>query len=157
MEIERKWLLDRFPQGLPEVERAHVEQTYLCTRPVVRVRMKRTAAGCGYVLCFKGEGSLVREEIELPLDRETYGRIRALAGAEPIRKDYLVYALPGGLLLECSLVDEGTPQSFLYAEVEFETVEAAHAFAAPPFLGRELTGLPGWSMSDYWARTRLER
>ena len=157
MEIERKWLISGFPEGLPELERAHAEQSYLCTAPVVRVRKKWNASGCSYVLCFKGKGTLAREEIELMLDAGTYERIRALAGADPIRKDYRVYALEGGLRLECSRVDEGAPEEFYYAEVEFPTVEEALAFAPPAFLGREVTEESGWGMAAYWARTRAAR
>lgn len=45
-----------------------------------------------------------------------------------IRKDYRIYQLPDGRKLECSLVDGGTENAFLYAEVEFPTVEEANAF-----------------------------
>ena len=38
LEIERKYKLDRFPENLPELTRAAVEQGYLCTRPTVRIR-----------------------------------------------------------------------------------------------------------------------
>ena len=38
MEIERKFLLDSFPQGLPLLEESVMEQGYLCTDPVVRIR-----------------------------------------------------------------------------------------------------------------------
>ena len=71
-----------------------------------------------------------------------------------IEKDYRVYALPDGLRLECSLVDEGTPTAFYYAEVEFDSLEAAYAFQPPAFLGREVTEERGYSMGQYWERKR---
>ncbi len=47
-----------------------------------------------------------------------------------IHKDYRVYRLPDGHLLECSMVDG----KFAYAEVEFASVEEAKAFEMPAFL-----------------------
>ena len=72
-------------------------------------------------------------------------------------KAFRAYALPGGETLEVSLVDEGLPTQFFYAEVEFPTVEAARAFTPPQGagLGREMTEDAGFSMSRYWRRTRL--
>ena len=68
MEIERKFLIDGFPQGLPLLEEAVVYQGYLCVDPVVRIRSKETAGKkTSYVLCFKGEGTLARQEIEMDL------------------------------------------------------------------------------------------
>jgi len=71
-----------------------------------------------------------------------------------VRKDYRVYALPDGLKLECSLVDEGPPTAFYYAEVEFASLEEAYAFQPPPFLGREVTEERGYSMGEYWEKKR---
>ena len=151
MEIERKFLIDGFPD-LPPVSEKEVEQGYLCTDPVVRIRCARAADRTDYVLCFKGEGTLAREEIELPLDGGTYTRLAGLLKAPLIRKTYKTYALPDGHRLEVSLVDEGAPSAFFYAEVEFDSVEEAKAFVPPPFLGRDVTEEPGFGMSDYWNR-----
>ncbi|MBC8569352.1 hypothetical protein [Zongyangia hominis] len=153
MEIERKFLIDDFP-NLPEIDRAKVEQGYLSTCPVVRIRKKETPQGASYRLCFKGTGTLCREEIELDLEEDVYERLCRLLCMPPIRKDYRVYALPEGLRLECSLVDEGEEGAFFYAEVEFESVEQAHTFVPPAFLGRELTEVPGSSMSNFWERKK---
>ena len=154
MEIERKWKIAGFPEGLEELGSARVEQSYLSVKPVVRIRKKETLNGCDYRLCLKGEGTLVREEVELPLSESEYQRLLALVKGTPIQKEFRTYRLPEGLVLECSLVDAGTPNAFFYAEVEFSSVEEALAYQPPAFLGEEWTGQPGRSMSDYWARTR---
>lgn len=44
----------------------------------------------------------------------------------------------------------------MYAEVEFGSVEEANAFVPPPFLGREMTEVAGFSMSNYWVKGRLD-
>lgn len=155
MEIERKFLTDGFPEGLPELLRADVRQGYLCTRPVVRIRSTRTDDGVRYVLCIKGPGTLARKEIELDLPEDKFRELQTLLPMPMIRKDYRVFALPGGLRLECSRVDDGEPGSFSYAEVEFESVEAARAFEPPAFLGREVTEQPGYSMGNYWENNLL--
>ncbi|MCI8443522.1 MAG: hypothetical protein HFG27_13520 [Provencibacterium sp.] len=160
MEIERKFLIDRYPD-LPEQERILMRQGYLATGPAVRVRSEQRQDKEGnpleearYILCIKGKGKLVREEIELPLEPEIFHRLCALLEAPLIEKRLRTYRLPDGHLLECSLVDPGLPCSFFYAEVEFDSREEALSFSPPGFLGKELTQLPHSSMSDYWLRRR---
>lgn len=156
MEIERKWEICGFPQELPLLESVLMRQGYLVTEPVVRIRSEERAGECRYILCIKGQGTLVREEIETPISRETFERIARMLPAPLICKEYRAYRLPDGHRLEVSLVDGQEPDGFFYAEVEFDTEEEAHTFAAPSFLGKELTELPGSSMSAYWNQ-RLAR
>lgn len=152
MEIERKFLIDEFPGDLPLIKEAEVFQGYLSVDPVVRIRSSRTALGTGYVLCFKGNGTLARQETEIDIDEKTFGELENLLKAPMIRKDYKVYALPDGHKLECSLVDQDTPTSFLFAEVEFETIEEAQAWCPPAFLSREVTEDRSYGMAGYWVR-----
>lgn len=154
MEIERKWLVDGFPTGLPLVREAQMWQGYISTNPVVRIRKTVRAQGTGYILCFKGAGTLAREEIETEISQELFEKLTAFTGQDLVAKKYRAYELPGGEILEVSLVDEGRPTSFYYAEVEFPTVEAAHAFTPPDFLGEEKTENGAFSMSAYWQATR---
>ncbi len=151
MEIERKFLIDHFPDEFPLLHRSIMRQGYLCTRPAVRIRSTEREGKITYILCVKGKGTLVREEVEVPLTADAFGRMASILGAPLIEKDLRVYALPGGEHLECNLVDG----HFWYAEVEFPTVEAARAFTPPPFLGREVTEEPGFSMAAYWEKRTL--
>ena len=168
MEIERKWEIGGFPQQLPLLEQVRMRQGYLVTEPVVRIRSEERADGCSYILCIKGKGTLVREEIETPISEEVFARIAGMLPAPLIEtlpysppgmvleKEYRAYRLADGHRLEVSLVDKDQPGGFFYAEVEFATEQEARAFVPPDFLGKELTELPGSSMSDYWNR-RLAR
>ncbi len=156
MEIERKFLISGFPD-LPVAESSEMEQGYLCVKPVVRIRKKTVDGRSGYRLCIKGEGTLAREEIELPLTPEVYGRLKALLPMPPVRKLQKVYPLPDGLQLECNLVDAGTSDAFYYAEVEFQSVEQAQAFVPPAFLLQDVTECPGYSMSSYWTKKLNEK
>ena len=89
------------------------------------------------------------------LSAEKYEAFLRIVGKDPIRKHKCDYILPGGLVLECSLVDEGIENEFMYAEVEFPSVEEAEAFEVPPYLGKEVTYDRYWKMNNYWKRTRL--
>ena len=65
MEIERKWMVTGWPEGLPMEEEFAMRQGYISVRPTVRIREEALAGGrTDYVLCFKSEGGLAREEIE---------------------------------------------------------------------------------------------
>ena len=54
MEIERKFLIDGFPSDLPLLKESEVEQGYLATAPVVRIRREIVGGAPSHVLCFKG-------------------------------------------------------------------------------------------------------
>lgn len=144
----------RVPRRSPAAERGPGAPGIYLDSPVVRIRESANADGCRCVLCFKGEGTLAREEVETDISAELFRRLTAFTGQDLVTKDYRVYALPGGERLEVSLVDAGRPTAFFYAEVEFPTVEAARAFVPPPFLGEEKTESGDFSMSAYWHATR---
>ena len=152
-EIERKFLIEEFPD-LPLLEEAEAFQGYLSVEPVVRIRKKVSKEKTSYVLCFKGKGRLCRKEIELDLPKETFDELEELLEIPMIRKEYRVYALGDGRRLECSWVDRGEPTAFLYAEVEFPSVEEALAFQPPEWLSNEVTEDSYYSMSQYWMRKK---
>ena len=52
MEIERKYLIKKLPEDLAQYPHMEMEQAYLCTEPVVRVRKE----GADYVLTYKSKG-----------------------------------------------------------------------------------------------------
>ena len=96
----------------------------------------------------------MRREVRIDLSREQFDALAELIPQPFISKDYRVYRLPGGLELECSLVDEGTDTAFLYAEIEFPSVEAAKAFPPLPLFKQEVTENPAYRMNRYWKETR---
>lgn len=158
MEIERRWLVDAWPDLAPAAV-LHMDQGYFTTNPAIRIRREMMeSAQTSYVLCFKGGAGLVREEIELPLDPDRYSRLLALLGKPMIQKEQRRYPLPGGLTLEVNQVDPQRDTGFFYAEVEFPSEAAALAWTPPAelaaYLSHEVTGQPGESMAAYWARTR---
>ena len=67
-EIERKFLVKELPADLEEYEFHELEQGYLNTAPVVRVRKEDET----YYLTYKGKGFIEREEYNLPLTADAY-------------------------------------------------------------------------------------
>lgn len=164
MEIERKWMVTGWPEGLPLLETYQMDQGYLTVRPTVRIRREALEGGAtALVLCFKGAPSadgLSREEIETEIDAELFAKLEHLIGLPLIQKVRKVYALPDGLRLEVNQVDAGQPDEFWYAEVEYATEKAARAWQPADvglggYLADECTGRPGASMGAYWEQTRL--
>jgi len=54
MEIERKWMVKGWPEGLPLREEFAMRQGYISVRPTVRIREEALTGGrTDYILCFK--------------------------------------------------------------------------------------------------------
>ena len=152
MEIERRFWVDGFPLNLQLVKEAVMYQGYISTNPVVRIRSTEIMGSTTYMLCFKGKGTLAREEIETEINENLFTKLSGFIGLPLVRKDFKAYLLPGGEVLECNLVDADTETAFFYAEIEFASIEEAHAFKPPAFLGEEFTEDKRFSMAKYWSR-----
>ena len=164
MEIERKWLVAGWPDGLPLAEEFTMRQGYISVRPTVRIREEaKTGGDTAWILCFKSAGGLAREEIERPIDKALFDELAQKIIARPlIEKVRRTYLLPDGCRLEVNHVDAGQPGAFWYAEIEYPTVAAAEGWAAPTaalaaYLACEVTGRPGQSMGAYWEKTRGDK
>ena len=162
MEIERKWLVSGWPEGLEMLHEERQRQGYLYAEaPIVRIREEaRDNEAPKYVLCIKSEGLLAREEIELEATKEQFDALEGIIGLPLIEKTRRIYKLAGGLELEVNLVDEGLPGQLMYTEIEFPSIEEAKAWTPEAdglsdYLVREVTEEPGQSMSGHWTRTRL--
>ena len=163
MEIERKWMVKGWPEdkNMPLTETYQMDQGYISVRPTVRIRREALQGGrTALVLCFKGAGTLSREEIETEIDAELFAKLEHLIGKPLRKKERRSYALPDGLTLEVNCVDKDLPTAFWYAEVEYPTEAAALAWdpaavGLANYLCDECTGKPGSSMGDYWTQTRL--
>ena len=73
MEIERKYLIRKLPENLETYAYHDIEQAYLCTAPVVRIRRQDDR----YILTYKSSGMMAHEEYNLPLTREAYEHLKA--------------------------------------------------------------------------------
>ena len=154
MEIERKFLIDKLPD-LPVLSHKTVYQGYLYTAPIALRIRKTTDFATGenkYILCVKSGGTLARTEVETVLTAEQFCELEALLDKPLIKKDYYTYEIGGGLILECSVVDDGV---FSYREVEFKDISQAENWQPLEFLGRELTYMKGFTMAEYWQNRTL--
>lgn len=133
MEIERKYLVECLPGNYRSYPFHQIEQAYLCTEPVVRIRQEDDT----YYLTYKSKGLMVREEYNLPLSKEAYEHLLPKTdGTVLTKKRYLIPL--GQLTIELD-VFEGAFEGLILAEVEFETKEQAEDFAPPEWFGKDVT------------------
>lgn len=133
MEIERKFLLKELPKNLDSYPVRHLEQGYLCTAPVVRIRRDNDK----YELTYKGKGCMVREEHNLPLTKEAYKHLRTkIDGRLIIKKRYMIPLENYTVELD---VFEGDLAPLTLAEVEFHSEEEANTFVAPDWFAEDVT------------------
>lgn len=156
MEIERKFTLKKLPDDLESYPCHIIEQAYLCTSPVVRVRKEDDT----YYMTYKGKGLMAREEYNLPLNEAAYQHLLAKADGNIISKkryviplesphfksDYLPLTAPD-LVIELDIF--AAPFApLIMAEVEFPDVDMANAFIAPDWFDRDVTNDPAYHNSN---------
>ena len=134
MEIERKFLIEQLPFDLSPYSSIHMEQGYLSTEPVIRIRKENEE----YVLTYKSKGFLVREEHNLPLTKESYEHLKTKIDGTLIKKCRHMIPLADSLYIELD-VFEGKLSPLMLAEVEFPDLDHANAFVAPDWFGEEVT------------------
>lgn len=133
MEIERKYLVKKVPTSLSDYPCRKIEQGYLCTSPVVRIRKDNDK----YELTYKSKGLMVREEYNLPLNHEAYEHLKEKIDGRLIQK--IRYMIPyKNHTIELD-VFEGDLSALVLAEVEFASEEEANAFLPPEWFDRDVT------------------
>ena len=173
MEIERKFLVKSLPEDLERYPGYLIEQAYLTTNPVIRVRKEipfsfaeeqgaleapgenrhKTQAPeafgeAKYTLTYKGSGFMAREEYNLPLTKEAYETLLSKAEGNVITKKRYRIPIEGtGLTVELDCF-AGAFAPLLLAEVEFETVKDAEEFIPLPWFGEDVTKDPEYHNSN---------
>lgn len=156
MEIERKYTLKKLPENLESYPCRIIEQAYLNTNPVVRVRRDND----DFYLTYKGSGMMAREEYNLPLNKESYEHLLEKADGNIISKKR--YVLPienpkfvdgfvpsADTKLEIELDVFAAPFApLIMAEVEFSSIEMADAFIAPDWFDEDVTLNPEYHNSN---------
>lgn len=148
MEIERKFLLKEIPDNLAQYDYHLIEQAYLCTDPVIRIRRQDN----DYYLTYKGSGLMSREEYNLPLKKEAYEHLLPKTDGNVIsKKRYLIPLKNSEINTECRQLLNDTPLTveldefappfapLLLAEIEFPTEEAARVFHMPDWFAEDVT------------------
>lgn len=150
MEIEKKFLLREMP-SLEQYPFHCIEQAYLCTEPVVRVRREDDH----YYMTYKGQGMMAREEYNLPLTKESYEHLVKKADGNVIRKRrYLIPLRQDGLTAEVDVFEEPF-EKLILAEVEFSSEEQAKEFVPPSWFGEDVT-FDGRYHNSYMSKMKFE-
>ena len=106
MEIERKYLIDTLPEDYQDYPCRHIEQAYLNTDPVIRIRKDNNK----HELTYKSKGLMAREEYNLPLDEASYQHLLTKIDGRLIRKKRYKIKLIDSLTIEYDdIVDDQAP------------------------------------------------
>ena len=118
IEIERKFLVERLPDGLDAQPSGEIEQGYLAITDDVEVRLRRYGEETFLTVKSSGDGSRIEEEIEIEARR--FAALWPLTDGRRLEKRR--YAIPygDGLTIELD-VYHGRLSGLLTAEVEFDT------------------------------------
>lgn len=134
MEIERKFLIKSLPTDLEQYTCKTIEQAYLSTEPVVRIRKSNET----YTLTYKSKGFLSREEYNMPLTKESYYHLRTKADGNIISKKRYLIPYDSNIMIELDIF-LGAFEGMVLAEVEFESEEQANLFSPPDWFDQDVT------------------
>lgn len=149
MEIERKFLIPILPENLSSYTFHQIEQGYLCTAPVIRIRREDD----NYYMTYKSKGMMIREEYNLPLTKEAYDHLKPKADGIVITKTRYLIPLDEKLTIELDVFHNEYDGLYL-AEVEFQSEEEALAFVPPAWFGADVT-LDGRYHNSYMSKKIL--
>lgn len=161
MEIERKFTVKTLPENLESYPCRIIEQAYLNTDPVVRIRREDDS----FYLTYKGKGLFAREEYNLPLNEASYCHLREKADGTVISKKRYVIPIdrpqfdPTYMSGSESSIDqyslcveldifEPPFAPLVIAEVEFPDKETAEAFLPLDWFNQDVTNDPAYHNSN---------
>lgn len=138
-EIERKFLVLRLPADLDRWPRASIRQGYLSAGGEgMEVRLRQQ--GWRWFLTAKSRGGLVRQERQVELTQGQFDELWPLTEERRVEKTR--YRVDwAGHTVELD-VYAGRLQGLLVAEVEFASEADSRSFAAPDWLGEEVSDAP---------------
>lgn len=141
MEIERKFKVVKLPENLEQYPKKEIEQGYLCIKPTVRIRK----ADNKYTLNYKWKDPNIKEktaiqniEYEMPLTEENYKILFNKVENNMIKKTRYKIELENGLKVELDVFHENL-EGLIFAEVEFQDIDASENFMKPDWLGEDIS------------------
>ncbi|WP_461813023.1 CYTH domain-containing protein [Faecalimonas sp.] len=143
MEIERKYLINHLPENLSSYPHRIIEQGYLSTDPVIRIRKD----GEKYELTYKSKGLMIREEHTLPLTPLSYEHLKSKIDGFLITKERYNIPYDNHLTIELDYF-LGDFSPLILAEVEFPDETSANAFIPPNWFGKDVTFSPAYQNSS---------
>lgn len=141
-EIERKFLLRSRPPPLEAFRFHEIAQGYITNSDEpTEVRLRQRDRD--HFLTVKRGAGLTRTEVEIPLKKEQFKALWPLTlKMRVVKKRFLIPH--AGRTIEVDLF-EGPLDGLTLAEIEFPSETASETFDLPPWLGREVTDVPGFS------------
>lgn len=141
-EIERKFLVKRYPAGLNKFPHATIAQGYLAVGPGgLQVRLRKK--GAVRSLTFKQGTKGTREEREIRLSGEQFDALWPATVGRRLTK--VRYEVPWkSHTIEIDIY-RGRHNGLVVAEVEFDNQKSCAAFERPDWLGRDVTGRAKYS------------
>ena len=133
-EIERRFFVNSMPQNLHEYKSRNITQGYVFFDPVVRLRKAENE----FFLTIKTKGLLVREEIELNIEKENFDTMWRKVEGNIIVKTRYDIPLEQNLKAELDIF-HGQFSPLVIVEVEFDTIARSEAFIPPDWFGEEIT------------------
>lgn len=141
-EIERKFLVRRLPDNLPQYDHREIEQGYLAIASGgVQVRLRK--AGTEHSLTYKRDDGPSRIEREVRLTAEQFHVLWPATEGKRLTK--IRYDVPVGDRVVEIDVYSGWHEGLIVAEVEFDDEDSARAFQVPDWLGQDVTGRARYS------------
>ncbi len=134
MEIEKKYLTKSIPFDLNKFRKTEIEQCYISTDPVIRIRKSDDK----YYLTFKGAGEISREEFETFITKNQYENLLKKAETKIISKTRYFIPLDNGLTAETDIY-YGELKGLITTEVEFKTQADCSSFIAPEWFGKDIS------------------
>lgn len=147
MEIERKFLINQLPDNLHSYKKKELEQGYLNTDPVVRIRKSDQS----YELTYKSAGLMSREEYNLPINEKSYLHLKEKCDGLIISKTRYLIPIDNQLVIELDIFHHDLSPLIL-AEVEFPDEETACNFVPPLWFGKDVT-FDGRYHNNYLSKT----
>lgn len=148
METERKFIPREIPVSIGQYDYMIMEQAYISTEPVIRIRKKllhaaepdKAASDCGicHVLTVKSAGLLTRQEFELDISADSYQHLLTKAEGNIIQKHRYLIPLGDGLTLELDIF-QGAFEGLVMGEIEFPDEARAKKYTPPAYLAEEVT------------------
>lgn len=145
LEIERKFLVDAssldggLVRPLDQYPHKEIRQGYLVvTKTGAELRVRHV--GDDYILTAKSGGTLLREEVTIPISRATFDELWARTDEpDAWRIQKVRFLVPYG---DCTIeldVYEGDLEGLVVAEVEFPDIASARRFHPPHWMSVEVT------------------
>lgn len=141
MEVEQKYQVKEVPD-VSGCEKLEMEQGYLCTAPVVRIRKSNDS----YILTYKSKAGIepsdiaaqINQEVELPLTEQAYLHLRDKVDGYLISKTRYKIPLSDGHTGELD-VFHGRLDGLIFVEVEFEQEAEIMTFRPPEWFGENVS------------------